>query len=601
MQQKTRKVGVSVKSSEKVLLQRFEPEVRYVKGEGFFPMHTADYVERASLWKHVKRGSDEQVVAEGKLSLNNLGKRENLGFDTVEYLRLVPPLTLQDISRIVTEQARIQWVNEFRSEHTRLTRGGLVARVIDALFSVTLLLRGRVPTLTATAALLIYQQILQKKSLYTYFGRVVKAADWTVLQYWYFYAYNNWRSGFEGVNDHESDWEMVSVYLYEDKGKLWPEWVAYASHDFHGADLRRHWDDDAELTLVNKTHPVVFAGAGSHASYFRQGEYQAEISLPMPDWLRQGTRLVADLGRKVLGEAGGNVEQLLRIPFVDYAVGNGRTVGGLGKYRWQIELIDESTPWVSLYRGLWGLYAKDPISGENAPAGPMYNRDGSPRDSWINPLGFAGLDGVATPVRQLALISNELDEYQEEQKRLKKEITSLELEAQELGVVLESLRGKTHMQKKYQLFQAHLHNMEVMLLTKRQQLSEKKQALQVGTVADLQAHIQHKAEPVEKEQVRFRRLTELWAMVSVSMMLLVLAGVAMFQPGNILLALALVVIVFVAFEALLRGTFVGTVATVAVILATLSTFILVIEFWRWVLIGLTVMVAVYLLIQRVRE
>ena len=39
-----------------------------------------------------------------------------------------------------------------------------------------------------------------------------------MCQYWFFYAYNNWRSGFHGVNDHESDWELVSVYLYERDG-----------------------------------------------------------------------------------------------------------------------------------------------------------------------------------------------------------------------------------------------------------------------------------------------------------------------------------------------------------------------------------------------
>ena len=48
---------------------------------------------------------------------------------------------------------------------------------------------------------------------------------WTVLQYWFFYCYNNWRSGFGGVNDHESDWEMISVYLYEADGQLVPEWA----------------------------------------------------------------------------------------------------------------------------------------------------------------------------------------------------------------------------------------------------------------------------------------------------------------------------------------------------------------------------------------
>jgi hypothetical protein len=41
---------------------------------------------------------------------------------------------------------------------------------------------------------------------------------------------------------------------------------------------------------------------------------------------------------------------------------------------------------------MWGLYAQDPISGENAPAGPMYNRDGSVRAGWYDPLGFAELD-----------------------------------------------------------------------------------------------------------------------------------------------------------------------------------------------------------------
>ena len=37
-----------------------------------------------------------------------------------------------------------------------------------------------------------------------------------MLQYWYFYLFNDWRSSFHGVNDHEADWEMVTVYLVDD-------------------------------------------------------------------------------------------------------------------------------------------------------------------------------------------------------------------------------------------------------------------------------------------------------------------------------------------------------------------------------------------------
>ena len=44
----------------------------------------------------------------------------------------------------------------------------------------------------------------------------------SVLQYWFFFCYNSWRSGFHGVNDHESDWEMVTLYLYENEGNLYP-------------------------------------------------------------------------------------------------------------------------------------------------------------------------------------------------------------------------------------------------------------------------------------------------------------------------------------------------------------------------------------------
>ena len=47
----------------------------------------------------------------------------------------------------------------------------------------------------------------------TYYGRVVRDGDWLVCQYWFFYSFNNWRSAFGGVNEHESDWEQVTVFL----------------------------------------------------------------------------------------------------------------------------------------------------------------------------------------------------------------------------------------------------------------------------------------------------------------------------------------------------------------------------------------------------
>jgi hypothetical protein len=89
---------------------------------------------------------------------------------------------------------------------------------------------------------------------------------------------NDWRSTFHGANDHEADWEQVFVFL-EDNGERapTPTWVAYASHDDSGDDLRRRWDDP-ELVRVGN-HPVVHVGAGSHASYFLPGEYLTSVEL----------------------------------------------------------------------------------------------------------------------------------------------------------------------------------------------------------------------------------------------------------------------------------------------------------------------------------
>ena len=73
--------------------------------------------------------------------------------------------------------------------------------------------------------------------------------------------------------------------------------------------------------------------------------------------------------RTTLGQ-GDETRSPLRIPFIDFARGDGLAIGPGQAHEWTPNVIDETTPWASKYRGLWGLYAQDPISGENAPAGP---------------------------------------------------------------------------------------------------------------------------------------------------------------------------------------------------------------------------------------
>src|SRR5215211_201796 len=286
--------GIPSTATDAELLRAFEPVVRFTSGEQFFPMDVERYVRSCSLWVYHPDDHDEEVIPEGALTMQKLTEPRAASFGSVLYLRFIRPLSIEESARALASLQRLKRSQKygFRTGLGRLARGGLVPRLLDALFSASLLIRGRVPQATAAAAVLDYTAMQENEEKYVYHGRVVRQSGWTICQYWFFFAYNNWRSGFHGVNDHESDWELVNVYLYERDGRLVPEWVAYASHDFHGADLRRRWDDRSDLA-VEGLHPVVHAGAGSHASYYRPGEYQADVPLPIPERIREAIEVLA--------------------------------------------------------------------------------------------------------------------------------------------------------------------------------------------------------------------------------------------------------------------------------------------------------------------
>jgi hypothetical protein len=82
------------------------------------------------------------------------------------------------------------------------------------------------------------------------------------LQYWYFYAFNDWN------NLHEGDWEMVQLNFdaasaHAALGRT-PTSIGYSQHE--GAE-RAKWGD-SKLELVDGTHPVLHPAAGSHAGFY---------------------------------------------------------------------------------------------------------------------------------------------------------------------------------------------------------------------------------------------------------------------------------------------------------------------------------------------
>ena len=154
-----------------------------------------------------------------------------------------------------------------------------------------------------------------------------------------------------------------------------PRWVVFSAHDETGDDLRRRWDDP-DLSLVDGRHPVVFAGAGSHSGAYLAGDYLITVAPPSLGGLiptvRRAAKVLTPWTRAAQGSG-------LGIPYIDYARGDGLTIGPGPGHRVDPVVIDDETPWVRDYRGLWGHDTSDRLGGERGPAGPRYERNATVR------------------------------------------------------------------------------------------------------------------------------------------------------------------------------------------------------------------------------
>jgi hypothetical protein len=604
------------------LLRRFEPVVRYTKGEQFFPMDVQPYVEACSLWVQKPTSNAFLLVPYGELSLEKLAEARSDGFNAVYFLKFIEPLHLTELAAYRLRELREELAHKeeaFHGGRGRLARVGYASRFVDALFSLTLLARGRVPGDTAAAAALAYRKIMEENQHYRYYGRVLRENGWTVLQYWYFYPFNDWRTGFSGANDHEADWEMVCIYLHETAdGDLQPEWAAYASHDFSGDDLRRRWDDP-ELEKVGE-HPVIYVGSGSHASYFEAGEYLAELELPFMLPLRRLGNKIGEYGRRALGYMHNETEEenlppevsIFHVPFVDYARGDGLSIGPGQAAEWdEPGLLDPTPGWALQYRGLWGLYARDPLSGEDAPAGPLYNRDGSMRRAWYDPLGWAGLDKTPPTAVALEMTLTRRRELEERRRKLSELVTEKGRKLNGLGLEATAMRDHPHLKQLYAQRQREIAELSAELNELRRELSADQalmEALELhatqvkeGDFGPARAHIRRAHHPFSDMGLRFSRFAEFWAAVSVSLMMVGFVSIVLFAREYLAFGLAMLISLFIFIEAGFRRHLTSLITSVTVGLTVVAALIILFEFFWSIVIAGALLAGGYILFENLRD
>ena len=574
------------------LARRFEPVVRYTEGELFLPMPVERYVEAAALFRRRQGQKTPELVAPAtKINLSTLVSYAGHGDGT--------DLELHFVDKPLSRAAYRRW--RHRPDRPRFHGGspfamvGMFGRLVDSIMRFSLIVRGKVPGGFAAAAHVRYQEAGSLAP--TYYVRAVRDAGYLVLQYWFFYAMNDWRSTFSGVNDHEADWEQITLFLTEpdDGGDPDLAWVAFSAHDEVGDDLRRRIDDP-DLQLVDRTHPVVHAGAGSHSGAYLAGDYIVSVSPPAVERLtRRWRRFV----RMITPSMSTRERPGIGLPFIDYRRGDGPSVGPGTERTWTAVAIDEDTPWVRDYRGLWGYDTRDPFGGERAPAGPRYERDGSTRLAWDRPVAWAGLDKVPpTGGDELAALQRRAGDVEIElgaaQVRLVEEIDRLRsLHEGTRALAVEGAPAAAS----YVAAQATVAATrdEIASLTAEQQAVSR--ALVTPLPPEpVHAHLRHRALP-DQDVLRPTRWTlRLWAAISVSVLLLAVAALIMYGASLGVTGAIVIIIVVAGIEALIRGRLLPFLAGVVIIVLILTGIYIAVTNIRVAIAGALVLAALALLL-----
>lgn len=561
--------------------------VRFTKGEYFFPVSAQRYVEQAALW-----GPDEDrpILLGATMDLDELAVQGEVATDRRSLSGIMTGGKSKPAFIPVTERPpRMRGAS-------RLAAVGLLARVIDALNRLSLVFRGSVPGGSAARSFLLQRDHLAPDKP-TYHARVLRDGPWIICQYWFFYCFNNWRSGFGGVNEHEADWEQVTVYLdgtgVLDADGLPPaRWVVFSAHDETGDDLRRRWDDP-DLGLVGGRHPIVYAGAGSHSGAYLPGDYL--ITVPTPT-LRGLVSVLRAVGRFLVPWSRSSADEGIGIPYIDYARGDGRVIGPGGD-PWHPVVIDDDTAWVRDYRGLWGHDTNDRLGGERGPAGPRYERSGKVRESWADPVGWAGMAKVApNPQAAADLLQRRTDQIEQQLEALTAEVESGRLALQEAAAGLSP--GNPAIRR--------LQPEEERLLDLRMQataLADELARIQVGAApAGPHDHLRHRRVPLTMQRGLRQRVLAVWAVISTPVILYVLAAILWPQSGTSATNITVVwLVILLSIEGLARGKFLAVLVRMAVAAAVVVALYFFFADWRSVLAGVLFAASLSLLIVNIRD
>jgi hypothetical protein len=271
---------------------------------------------------------------------------------------------------------------------------------------------------------------------------------------------------------------------------------------------------------------------------------------------------------------------------------------GVGSQRpWEAQYLDAHNRWANHYRGLWGLYAQDPIAGENAPAGPVYNRDGNVRRSWYDPLGWAGMDKVVPPNQWNAILKTRKEQLRSHIVELDESIQEKSVLLHQLGLEVAALENQPHLEQTYNEELTNIHNLSgeikelkrqvTVNIAKLESLDQYQQTLMDKDPGSMRRHIHHAPIPSQEQSLRFGFLAELISAISVGLLMVAVVLLIVFARTYMFFGLATMIGLMIFLEASFRRRLPQLIKSLTIGLAIISALILLYEFfWQVIVVGI---------------
>jgi hypothetical protein len=241
----------------------------------------------------------------------------------------------------------------------------------------------------------------------------------------------------------------------------------------------------------------------------------------------------------------------------------------------------------------------------------MYDRFGSVRKAWYDPLGWAGMNKVSPQIKLTARSEQRIQAIRTRREAAENSVAEKENELRNLSLEAQAMELRPHLKAQYEQHSRWILQLEEEIGLEKAEIAED-QALEEALIrfsgelddgyqGQLREHLQNPQEPDRQLGLRFRWLAEAWSAVSIGLAIIAFVAIALFAEQYLLFAALIVLSVILVIEATFQGRMMGLANWLTGFLALVAAIVLLTEFFTPLVIGFVLLTGGYLIFDNLRE